>query len=232
MKNRLIHARFRIPMDLKFFAPDGGGAGQDNAGDKGGGSGGKGSSGSDDNGSSGKGGSGVTFTAEQLAEISRMLAGGAEAKENKTLQSYFKQQGMTEEEVAEAIKAYKAQRDASKSDVEGMTKKLSEAQSAVQKAAIREEAYKMCDEIGVNVKTMGYILKMADFKEAVGKDGKIDAEKVKAAVNQVIEDVPQLKPAAKNQGGFRQIGGDGDGSSGRGDGKVSLSDAVKEKLNK
>ena len=232
MKNRLIHARFRIPMDLKFFAPDGGGVGQDNAGDKGGGSGGKGSSGSDDNGSSGKGGSGVTFTTEQLKEISRMLAGGAEAKENKTLQSYFKQQGMTEEEVAEAIKAYKAQRDASKPDVEGMTKQLSEAQSAIQKAKIREEAYKMCDDVGVNVKTMGYILKMADFKDAVGKDGKIDSEKVKAAVNAVLEDLPQLKPDKRGNGGFRQIGGDGSGETGK-DGKtMTLADAIKEHYNK
>ena len=232
MKNRLIHARFRIPMNLQLFADGGDGSGGNDGGKGGTGSGGGSGSQGGSSGSSGGSGSGVTFSAEQLAEISKMLAGGAEAKENKTLQSYFKQQGMTEEEVAEAIKAYKAQRDASKPDVEGMTRQLTEAQNAVQKAAIREEAYKMCDEVGVNVKTMGYILKMADFEDAVGKDGKIDAEKVKAAVNKVLEDVPQLKPDKRGNGGFRQIGGDGNGETGK-DGKtMTLADAIKEHYNK
>lgn len=228
MKNRLIHARFMIPMNLQLFAEDGGSDGNDNGGNAGGGSGGK--DGKGENG--GNSGSAVTFTADQLAEISRMLAGGAEAKENKTLKSYFQQQGMTEAEVAEAIKAYKAQRDASKPDVEGMKAQLTEAQSAVQASQIREKAYEMCDEIGVNVKTMSYILKLADLKDVTDKDGKVDAEKVKAAVNKVLEDVPQLKPAKKNTAGFRQIGGDGDGGSGSNDSKFSLGDAIKEKLNK
>ena len=228
MKNRLIHARFMIPMNLQLFAEDGGSDGNDNGGNAGGGSGGK--DGKGENG--GSSGSAVTFTADQLAEISRMLAGGAEAKENKTLKSYFQQQGMTEAEVAEAIKAYKAQRDASKPDVEGMKAQLTEAQSAVQASQIREKAYEMCDEIGVNVKTMSYILKLADLKDVTDKDGKVDAEKVKAAVNKVLEDVPQLKPAKKNTAGFRQIGGDGDGGSGGNDSKFSLGDAIKEKLNK
>ena len=228
MKNRLIHARFMIPMNLQLFAEDGGSDGNDNGGNSGGGSGGK--DGKGENG--GNSGSAVTFTADQLAEISRMLAGGAEAKENKTLKSYFQQQGMTEAEVAEAIKAYKAQRDASKPDVEGMKAQLRESQSAVQASQIREKAYEMCDEIGVNVKTMSYILKLADLQDVTDKDGKVDAEKVKAAVNKVLEDVPQLKPAKKNTAGFRQIGGDGDGGSGGNDSKFSLGDAIKEKLNK
>ena len=228
MKNRLIHARFMIPMNLQLFAEDGGSDGNDNGGKAGGGSDGK--DGKGDNG--GNSGSAVTFTADQLAEISRMLAGGAEAKENKTLKSYFQQQGMTEAEVAEAIKAYKAQRDASKPDVEGMKAQLRESQSAVQASQIREKAYEMCDEIGVNVKTMSYILKLADLQDVTDKDGKVDAEKVKAAVNKVLEDVPQLKPAKKNTAGFRQIGGDGDGGSGGNDSKFSLGDAIKEKLNK
>jgi len=228
MKNRLIHARFKIPMNIQLFAENGGSDGNDNGGKAGGGSDGK--DGKGENG--GSSGSAVTFTAEQLAEISKMLAGGAEAKENKTLKSYFQQQGMTEAEVAEAIKAYKAQRDANKPDVEGMKKQLIESQSAVQASQIREKAYEMCDEIGVNVKTMSYILKLADLKDVTDKDGKIDAEKVKAAVNKVLEDVPQLKPAKKNTAGFRQIGSDGDGGSGGNDSKFSLEDAIKEKLNK
>ena len=234
MKNRLIHARFRIPLNLQLFADGGDGGTNDNGGAGGSGGGKDGSGGSDNKGGNGGAdgnkGSGVTFSAEQLAEISKMLAGGTEAKENKTLQSYFKQQGMTEAEVAEAIKAYKAQRDANKPDVEGMQKQLSEAKAAAQAAQIREKAFEMCDEIGVPVKTMSYILKMADLGDVADKDGKIDGEKVKSAINKVLEDIPELKPSKKNTSGFKQIGSDGSGGSDRGDGKISLRDAIKEKL--
>ena len=41
MKNRLIHARFKIPMNLQLFAENGGSDGNDNGGNAGGGSGGK-----------------------------------------------------------------------------------------------------------------------------------------------------------------------------------------------
>lgn len=38
------------------------------------------------------------------------------------------------------------------------------------------------------------------------EDGKISEESVKTAINKVLEDVPQLKPAAADNRGF-QIGG-------------------------
>lgn len=50
---------------------------------------------------------------------------------------------------------------------------------------------------------------MADFKEVMNTDGTVDAEKVKVAINKVLEDVPALKPAdsgANNNQGFTQIG--------------------------
>jgi hypothetical protein len=57
------------------------------------------------------------------------------------------------------------------------------------------------------VKTLPYVLKMADLGNVKGQDGKVNQEAVKNALNKVLEDVPQLKPvaAASNQG--FQIGG-------------------------
>ncbi len=227
MKNKLLRARCRIPMDLQHlqkFAADGGGGGQGGAGSEGGDDGGAGGSGGD------KGGKGpVTFTADQLAEISRMLAGGAEAKENKTLQSYFKQQGMSEDEVSEAIKAYKAQRDASKPDVDKLSGDLEKATKAVTGERIRNAALMMTDDLGVNVRTMGYIIKMADLSAVTDKDGNVDNEKLKTALNKVLEDLPQLKPTSANRGGIRKIGADG-GQGGGSNDPLSLADAVRDAL--
>ena len=46
---------------------------------------------------------------------------------------------------------------------------------------------------------------MADFSKAKGTDGKISDDNIKAALEQVLKDVPALKPAAENNTGF-QIG--------------------------
>lgn len=222
MKSKLLRARFKIPMNIQLFA-EGGAGGQGGAGSEGGNDGGSGGSGDD-------GGKGqVAFTADQLAEISRMLAGGAEAKENKTLQSYFKQQGMSEDEVSEAIKAYKAQRDANKPDVDKLSGDLEKANKAVTGERIRNAALMMTDDLGVNVKTMGYIIKMADLSAVTDKDGNVDNEKLKAALNKVLEDLPQLKPTNAGKGGFRKIGADGGQEKGNND-PLSLADAVRDAL--
>lgn len=47
---------------------------------------------------------------------------------------------------------------------------------------------------------------MADLSQAVGQDGKINEETLKAALNKVLEDVPGLKPQAAGAAGFVQVG--------------------------
>lgn len=51
-------------------------------------------------------------------------------------------------------------------------------------------------ELGIDAKTIPYVLKMADLSQVVGQDGKINDEILKAALNKVLEDVPGLKPQA------------------------------------
>ena len=70
---------------------------------------------------------------------------------------------------------------------------------------IERDAYKLSGELGIDLKTMPYVLKLADVSQVV-QDGKIDSEKLKEALNKVLEDVPQLKPQEQQQTGFRQIG--------------------------
>ena len=67
--------------------------------------------------------------------------------------------------------------------------------------------------MGIDAKTIPYLLKMADFSQAAGQDGKINNEAVRNALNKVIEDVPQLKSKQQDGAGFRQIGGTSGGGS-------------------
>ena len=64
---------------------------------------------------------------------------------------------------------------------------------------------------GIAQADIPYVLKMADFSQAAGQDGKISADAVKNAINKVLEDVPALKPQAAGSTGFIQVGAGGSG---------------------
>ena len=144
------------------------------------------------------------FDYQKLADI---INGKQSVTEDTVLKSYFKQQGLSQEEVGQAIAAYKQQKAASQPDVGALQTQVTQAQQQAQQAQIERDAIMLSSELGIDLKTMPYVLKMADMSSVVGTDGKIDQEKLKEALNKVLEDIPQLKPQAEvQQNGFRQIG--------------------------
>ena len=86
------------------------------------------------------------------------------------------------------------------------------AQKVAEQAQIELAATKVAMTLGIEAKTLPYVLKMADFSKAKGTDGKISEDNVKSALEQVLKDVPALKPATDSNGGF-QIGGPGGGNT-------------------
>ena len=65
------------------------------------------------------------------------------------------------------------------------------------------------DKYNVNIevfnldnKTMPYLLKMADFSNCVDKDGKVNDDSLKQALQKVIDDVPGLKKQVQNSVGI------------------------------
>jgi len=116
---------------------------------------------------------------------------------------------MSENEVTQAINSYKEQRAKNKPDVAGMQTQLAQEQSRNLQLTIENSATLQAVELGIDSKSIPYVIKMADFKDVAGENGTVDAEKVKAAINKVLEDVPALKPAGNgetNNQGFKPIG--------------------------
>lgn len=140
--------------------------------------------------------------------IQQMLDGTLAAKEDTALKAYFKQQGLSQQEVEQAIAAFKTQKAANTPDVNAMQTQLGEAQQAAQKAQVENAAIMQAVQLGVDAKTIPYLLKMADLSGVLDKDGKISEETLKNALNKVLEDVPALKPQAQQQTGF-QFGASG-----------------------
>ena len=145
-------------------------------------------------------------------KIQSMLDTATAKKENAVLKSYFQQQGLSEEEVSQAIASFKAtkqqQSQQQQQDNSQLQTQVAEAQKAAEQAQIELEATKVAMTLGIDAKTLPYVLKMADLSNAKGTDGKVNQESLKNALNKVLEDVPALKPNNQSNNGF-QIGASG-----------------------
>lgn len=139
-------------------------------------------------------------------KIQQMLEGTLAAKEDTALKAYFKQQGLSQEEMDQAIAAFKQQKAAQQPDVGAIQQQLTQAQAIAQQAQLQSAATMAAVSLGIDAKTIPYVLKMADLGQVMGQDGRINDEALKAALNKVLEDVPALKPQASGSTGFIQVG--------------------------
>lgn len=195
--------RCKVPMNLQKFAEGG-------SGDAGGAGG-----------SAANGGTSPAETQQTSQQtpqfdydkLASLIAGKQTVTEESVLKGYFKQQGLSKEQMDQAIASFKQQQAANQPDVAGMQNQITETQAqltasqkAAQAARIESAATMMAVSLGIEAKTIPYILKMADLSQVMGEDGNINEESLKTAVNKVLEDVPALKPQTDGKTGFMQIG--------------------------
>lgn len=183
-----------LPMRLQFFADADTGTG--------GGGAGEGSQG----GAAGAGQSAAGAPAFDYDKLAGLINGKQAVTEDTILKSYFKQQGLSQEELNQAITAFKAEKARNNPDASVLQTQLTQMQAMAEKAEIEKAATLEAVGLGIDAKTLPYVLKMADLSNVKGQDGKVNQEAVKNALNKVLEDVPQLKPVAASNQGF-QIGG-------------------------
>lgn len=165
------------------------------------------------------------------AKIQQMLEGTLAAKEDTALKAYFKQQGLSQEEVEQAIAAFKQQKAASQPDVAALQQQATQAQALAQQAQMQAAATMAAVSLGIDAKTIPYVLKMADLSQVMGQDGKINDEALKAALNKVLEDIPALKPQAAGPTGFVQVGAASTGQPTTNE-PMTLKDAISAALKK
>ena len=164
-------------------------------------------------------------------KIQQMLEGTLAAKEDTALKAYFKQQGLSQEEVEQAIATFKQQKAAQQPDVAALTQTAQAAQAAAQQAMLDKEATLAAISLGLDAKTIPYVLKMADLSQAIGQDGKVNTEALNTALNKVLEDVPALKPQASGTTGFVQVGAASTGQQTSNE-PMTLKDAISAALKK
>lgn len=206
-------AKLLFSLDIQLFA-EGDGAGT-------GGAGGEGS------GSSTAGASGTQSTAqidyEQLADvISRRTSG----TEDKVLQGYFKQQGLSSEQAAEAIRQYKESQKQKRDDevnrVRNMEQENARLKLQIQNADIDKEITTLATKEGVSAEKLPFLLKMVEREGIIDQEGNLQSDKAKAALETVLKAFPEFKGSASGSGIQPLVGGNG----GSGNGGASATDAA------
>ena len=97
-----------------------------------------------------------------------MLEGTLAAKEDTALKAYFKQPGLSEDEMKQAIAAFKAQKASQQPDVNALQTQAAQAQAAAQQAQVQAAATMAAVGLGIDAKTIPYVLKMADLSQVIG----------------------------------------------------------------
>jgi hypothetical protein len=155
-------------------------------------------------------GNAPAFDYDKLASL---ITGKQSVTEDTVLKSYFKEQGLSVDEMKEAIGAFKKQKAKNTPDFAKMQSEVKSANNAKLTAEVNQSATLEAVKQGVDIATVPYVLKIADFSKAV-TDGKVNAEKLTEAVKKVLDDIPALKgKPAENGTGVKKIGGDGNGTS-------------------
>lgn len=131
-----------------------------------------------------------------LEKLKSLIDGKLQVTEDTVMKSFFKQQGLSGDEVTQAIAAFKAEKAKSQPDVAALQAEAKAAKEAAVQAALEKEASIAAMELGVDAKALPYVLKLADCEAAVKTDGAVDP----AAVKKAIEAVLAVVPAFKTQG--------------------------------
>lgn len=140
-------------------------------------------------------------------KIASIVEGKQKVAEDTVLKNYFKNQGLTGEEMAQAISSFKSQKASAQPDVATLQEELRVAQAQALQTRIESNLQLAAMKQGVGSNVLPYVLKLADSTNLTLDSKNEDYE---AVIAKVLEDVPAFKPEATAPTGFTQVGSTGD----------------------
>ena len=150
-------------------------------------------------------------------KIQGMIDSRNQRNEDSILKSYFQKQGLSEDEMNQAISTFKTQREENSKqqavDNQNLQNQLNESNLRYQKLQIESEAFKQAIDLQVDNKTIPYLIKLADFNGCLDDKGVIAPDKVKEALNKVLTDVPSLKASDNTSTAGVTVGADASSGS-------------------
>lgn len=165
-------------------------------------------------------------TAPNYDEIFNKLDAILDKRADGLAKSALKDNGIDEADIADIVKAYRDQKQTKANEqataLSDAQKQIADLQKQISDKAIEEAFSTEALALGIDAKQLPYISRLASKDDILGADGKPDAEKVKAAINQVLADVPALKLSDNASKGFQPIGNRTGDSAGSGDADKKL----------
>jgi len=144
-------------------------------------------------------------------KIQSMIDSRNSKTEEAVLKSYFQSQGMSKEEMEQAIGTFKSQKEQNSKqqviDNNTLKEQLANANKATLRSNIEKEAIMQALELGIDSKKIPYVSKLADFSKVVDEQGNINNEAIKTSLQKVLEDVPAFKAKSENASDLK-IGAD------------------------
>lgn len=159
------------------------------------------------------GGSSTTIDYDKIAEI---VSKRSSTAEDSVLKGYFKQQGLNEIQMNEAIANYK-QAQVDKANAEAQRISNLEKENQTMKAQLLNgEIDKKVTELtnGVDSAKIPFLLKLIDRSGLTNEKGEILEEKVKGAVEAVLKAFPDFSKKTGASSGFQPIGSNGGSGAG------------------
>lgn len=154
-----------------------------------------------------------TGTEIDYGKLESIIDKKLQVTENGVMKSFFKEQGLSEEEAKKAIETFKATKLAEQNntsvELTQAQQQLQEAQEQLKEAAVQTEAFKLSTELGLDAKTLPYVTKLADFSGVYDDKGVVKSDLVKVAIEKVLTDIPAFKAQPQGSAGGFKIGGEG-----------------------
>lgn len=140
------------------------------------------------------------------AKLDEILEKAVKQKENAVLKSVYKEAGLSDDEVKEAIATYKETKKSKEPDFEELNTKLNTYEKQLVQEKINNAATLELIKEGIKVEQTPYVLKLIDLNGVLDDKGGIDLEIIKERISKVFEVFPNLKETKKEVNGFKEIG--------------------------
>ena len=135
-----------------------------------------------------------------------------ESKSQSVARSALRDNGFEDEEIKNIVKQWRDEKKSKNTENESKINELNTLVNSLnvqlRSEKVNNQAFVSGLELGLDAKTIPYVIKLADLSTVADEKGEISTENIKTALNKVLEDVPTLKPSATQTNGFVKIGAD------------------------
>lgn len=140
------------------------------------------------------------------AKLDEILEKAIKQKENAVLKSFYKEAGLTDDEIKEAIATYKETKKSKEPNFEELNTKISTYEKQLVQERVNNAATLELIKEGIKVEQAPYVLKLIDLNGVLNDKDEIDLEIIKERISKVFEVFPNLKETKEEVNGFKEIG--------------------------